>query len=138
MYYLSFEYKWNDEDLIDLEIVVKSKCFDAKTRVYTTREELQIAAEKIKGFPQKSDDKKTFKIGSENAYGNIICLFRTFNTTGRCKVLVNITGRQGYNDEEGKAEIPLIIFPNDIDILYKELIAISESRTRFFEIQGIE
>src|SRR5205809_1071012 len=94
--FLHLEVVWKEENMLELEVTVTNNCYSGVAQGYGTREELEILAKQLEGFP-KGDQPIFYTIGESMQQGHLSISFYPVRHSGLVRVKV-------YLEKEGRTD----------------------------------
>lgn len=125
--FLNLEVVWKDEHMLELEVTVTNNGYGGVAQGYDTREQLEILAKQLEGFP-KDDQPIFYKIGKSIQQGHLSISFCPISLSGLVGVKVYLE-REGRTDcQNSNVSTELLVEPNSIDIFQKYLTTLATNQ----------
>lgn len=121
MFQLKLNTNWFDDHVTEISFSAKTKFFKAKTRLYTTEDELIDFGERISDFSKSPNEPLIFELGTEGYYGKINGKITVFNSRGLFKLELEIIGPAEFPAEEGRSILQIYIWASELDEFAKNL-----------------
>jgi hypothetical protein len=130
--HLEFTAVWEDADLQELVVSVRSKHFSGETSLYVVPGELIGLADRLDGFPQSPDDQRDFLLGQRDlsSYGEIRGVLYCMDSSGHIGVHLEMRSTPTEpSDRPESCSVLLQVVPSDIDRFLFELRCLKEGRS---------
>jgi hypothetical protein len=125
--FLNLEVVWKDEHMLELEVIVTNNSYSGVARGYDTREQLEILANQLEGFP-KDDQPVFYKIGESMQQGHLSISFCPISLSGLVGVKVYLE-KGGWTDcQNSIVSTELLVEPSAIDIFQKYLTTLATNQ----------
>ena len=127
--HLTFAVVWEDADLQEVIVSVRSKHFSGEANLYVLPSELIGLADQLTGFPRSRDDQREFVLGQRDlsSYGEIRGRLYCRDSSGHIGVHLEMQCAPAEpSDRPESCAVLLQVVPSDIDRFVVELRGLKE------------
>lgn len=120
---------WEDAELQELVVIVRSKKFSGETSLYVAPGKLSSLADHLSGFPRSRDDQREFVLGQPDlsSYGEIRGTLYCRDSSGHVGVHIEMQcAPTEPSDRPESCSVLLRVVPSDIDRFISELRGLKE------------
>lgn len=135
----NLEIIWKDEDMIEVKAQASNGRYCGVTIVYTTKAALKQMGEKLKGFPENTEDKYEYSAGNKDSYALLSMKFYTIDKAGHTATQICMEDNVSTEyrpEEKNKIQLEMQFEPAQLQIFVDQLLVMAKEENGSSELKG--